>query len=143
MSVRVRQANQDTAGTVTAAAEVDAANGALRRRGLGRAARHSRGRSSSARRGVVGQTARLDNDVVAFDHGGVIGHQLVEIQDQACTVLRFGGQDESNPECARRCAAQEVRASFGQIERDARRVVDREGQRCGAGADSRIVTCTC
>ncbi len=129
---RVGELHDHAAGAVGTAPEVDGAD-----RALDAAAARARGARAGARgNGLADVGARLlaqgDDDVVAVDLGGV-GHQAVDIHDQARAAVGLGrdhGVDAAGThvEAARRQRQGRIR----QVERDARRLVDGERQRLGS-----------
>ena len=82
----------------------------------------------------AGLLAQGDDDVVAIHLRGV-RQQGVDIDDQARAAIGFGGQHRVDAAGAHVDAARGQRQrGVGQVERDARRLVDGEGQRLGRRA---------
>ena len=82
---------------------------------------------------AAGGRAEHHDDVVALD-AGVVGHHLVKVQHQARAVLGLGGQDRVQTRGVHVDAPRGQRkGGVRQVQRDARRVVDGEGQRLRGG----------
>src|SRR6185503_9482968 len=119
---RIVELDDDLAGAVGAAAEIDVTDRAIARRGSGRARGGAAALSwlrSNGRR-AAGPLAEQHDDVVAFNARLIRNHRA-QVQHDARTAVRFGGENRRERADVRVLATRlEGERRVRQVERDAR-----------------------
>ncbi len=131
LGVGIRELHDQAARTIGAAAEIDVADRAGRRGGRRRRGRRRGRASDSTTGGSRIRRAQRDDDVVTVD-ARLVGHEAIEVQHEASAVLRLGGEDRVETRGLHVDAPRRQRKRrVGQVEGNARRIVDGERQRRG------------
>ncbi len=135
---RIVELHDDLARAVGAATEIDIADRAIAARRSGGTRR--RGRALTLLRGerrggaCAGRLPDQNVHAVAFD-ARLVGNHRAQVHDDARPAVRFGSENGGQRADVGFLAARvERERGVRQIERDSRRIIDREAHRLGSGA---------